>query len=143
MSSNSVFEVWRQGDVLVVSLEDLTIIQELYGYSFALEIERIVKSMENNPMYHKKHGEKVVIAGEEHLHVLTGDYIAKNIGEDMYVVKVLEFAELEHPEHGKIRLGRGRYLIMRIADAVRRGDPVAYVNRSVVTGERLLTRSYD
>ena len=59
--------------------------------------------------------EKIVIHGEEHDHVLEGNYRSYKAGEDFWIADVDE-AELKHPEHGKVKLSKGIYIIMRIFD---------------------------
>ena len=94
----------RQGDVIIIPL-DSEIVRKVFGIS-------------ENMLFFSK-DLKVVIAGEEHNHELKGDYEACNLGEDIYAVKVND-AILTHPEHGDVKLPKGKYIIMRLFDWLRR-----------------------
>lgn len=145
MTNENKITIYRQGDVIVIPVDEnsLNELKDVFGEDFTKWIRDYVKCLEEENVYFSK---KVVIAGEEHLHSLTGDYIATRIGEDMYVVRVREVAVLEHPEHGQVKLARGFYFISRIADAVRKGDNVAVrigERLSELTSSRAFTRGYD
>jgi len=94
-------KVIRQGDVIIVPLDS--------------EIaKQIIRDMYIDETWFTN--EKIVIRGEEHDHELKGDYKSYRAGEDFYIADVQSEAELEHAENKKVKLGKGKYLIMRIFD---------------------------
>jgi len=101
--SEKKLTIIRQGDVVIIPA-DSEFVQKLFGMNF------------DNMFTYDVH---IVIHGEEHDHELKGNYKACNLGEDMYFVDI-ENAELKHPEHGNVQLPKGKYIIMRIFDWLRR-----------------------
>lgn len=129
-----IYKVVRQGDVVVIPVE---LLRETTDDNFVTYVNTVLDELEKG----STKSTTVVIRGENHVHELIGSYKAKLIGEDMYAVVVMEEAELKHAEHGNVKIGKGRYLVMRIVDAVRRGD--SFVATSSLSGNMFLTRAFD